>query len=116
MGENKMKNNNEKLYLGIDGKYYQRHELENAYFLVTGRKIWSEDKPMDNVKMFDVWVYDLMGISIKAIVNMNDVTYEEFLRANQKILAVRVYRDRNNCTLREAKEAIDKIQEEMEKK
>jgi hypothetical protein len=104
--------NNEKLYLGINGKYYQRYELENAYFLVTGRSLYDGDQPGD-FRMFDIWVHDLKGISLKAIVNVNDVSYEDFLRANQKILAVRIYRDRNNCTLREAKDAIDKMQEEM---
>lgn len=105
--------NNKKLYLGTDGKYYQSYELANAYFLATGRDIYDEDKPGDGVKMFDAWVYDLMGLSIKKIVNESDVSYEDFLRANQKLLAVKAYRERNNCTLREAKEAIDKIQETL---
>lgn len=102
-------NKNEKLYLGVDGKYYQRSELETAYFLVTGRNIYGEDKPGDGIKMFDCWVYDLMSVSIKSVVNMNDVPYENFLAANQKLLAVKAFRERNNCTLAEAKEAIDKI-------
>ena len=30
---------NEKLYLGVDGKYYQPYELANAYFLATGNSV-----------------------------------------------------------------------------
>lgn len=107
-----MKKNNEKLYLGVDGKYYQAYELANAYFLVTGNSIWV-DENLEHTKAFDVWIHDLMGLSLKKVVNMNDVSYEEFLKSNQKVLAVRTYRDRNNCTLREAKDFIDKLQEEM---
>ena len=111
-----MENNNTKLYLGTNGRYYKEHELATAFFLATGREIYDEDKPGVGIKMFDIWVYDLMGLSIKKIVDMNYVSYEELLAANQKILAVQIYRERNNCTLREAKEAIDKIDEEMEAK
>ena len=105
-------NNNEKLYLGTNGKYYQRYELANAFFFVTGRTLY--DDPGHD-KLLDLWIHELIGVSIEKIVNADDVSYEAFLEANQKILAVRIYRERNNCTLREAKEAIDKIQTEMEK-
>lgn len=105
--------NNEKLYLGINGRYYKWNELATAYFLCTGDNIWSSEIG-DTTKKFDIWVHDLIGLSIKKVVEMNEVAYEELLAANQKILAVQIYRERNNCTLREAKEAIDKMQEEME--
>jgi hypothetical protein len=105
-------NHNEKLYLGTNGKYYQRHEVECAYFLATGRDLYDINMTYD-AKMFDIWVYDLMGISIKAIVDIDDVQYEDLLSVNQKILTVRIYRERNNCTLRAAKELIDKLVEEM---
>ena len=107
--------NNKKLYLGVDGKYYKEHELATAYFLATGDDVWVNEMG-DATKKFDIWVHDLIGLSLKRIVNASEVSYEDFLRANQKILAVQVYRERNNCTLREAKEAIDKMQEEMEAK
>lgn len=103
----------EKLYLGTNGKYYQAHELYTAYFLATGDDIW-EDESGNHTKRFEIWVHDLIGLSIKKIVNMNDVSYEDLLRADQKLLAVRLYRERNNCLLREAKEAIDKIQTSFE--
>ena len=103
--------NNKKLYLGVDGKYYQRHELATAFFFVTGRNLY--DDPGHD-KLLDLWIHELIGASIEKIVNEDEVSYEDFLRANQKIMAVRVYRERNNCTLREAKEAIDKMQKEVE--
>jgi hypothetical protein len=87
-----------------------------AFFLATGREVYDESKPGDGTMMFDMWVRNLMGLSIKSVVNKNDVSYEDCLKSNQKILAVQIYRERNNCTLREAKDAIDKLQEEMEAK
>jgi hypothetical protein len=114
IGGIKMENNNEKLYLGTNGHYYKEHELAMAFFLATGREVYDEDKPGDSIKMFDAWVYDLMGLSIKNVVNKNDVSYEDCLKANQKILAIQLYRERNNCTLREAKDAIDELQKELE--
>ena len=104
---------NEKLYLGVDGKYYQEYELATAYFLSTGDDVWCNEGGY-TTKKFDIWVHDLLGLSIKKVVNESDVSCEDFLRANQKILAVRAYRDRNSSTLREAKEAMDKLQEELE--
>lgn len=107
---------NEKLYLGVNGRYYKEHELATAYFLTTGDCVWTSEIDDYHTKKFDIWVHDLIGLSIKKIVNMNDVSYEELLRGGQKILAVQVYRDRWNCTLREAKEAIDEIQAKLEAK
>ena len=104
--------NNEKLYLGTNGKYYQEHELHMAYFLATGNDILA-DETGRYTKQFEIWVYDLIGLSIKKVVNIDDVSYEDFLRADQKLLAVREYRNRNHCTLRDAKEAIDKILESI---
>ena len=105
--------NNEKLYLGINGKYYQKHELHMAYFLATGDDIWTDETGY-HTKRFEIWVHNLVGLSIKKVINIDDVSYEDFLRADQKLLAVREYRNRNHCTLRDAKEAIDKIQESLE--
>lgn len=107
--------NKNKLYLGTNGKYYQEYELATAYFLATGDDVWCDEDGY-TTKKFDIWVHELLGLSIKKVMNMNDVSYEDFLRANQKIMAVRLYRERNNCTLRDAKDAIDKIYAEMEEK
>jgi hypothetical protein len=113
LGGLKMVNTNEKLYLGTNGHYYKEHEIAMAFFLATGREIYDEDKPGDGIKMFDAWVYDLMGLSIKNVVNKNDVSYEDCLKAKQEILAVQLYRERNNSTLREAKDFIDELKEKL---
>ena len=106
---------NKKLYLGVNGIYYDEYEIARAYFLVTGDNVWI-DEFGTTTKKFDIWVHDLIGLSIKKIVNFEDVPYEDFMNAGQKIMAVKAYRERNNCSLREAKDAIDKIQEELEAK
>lgn len=104
-----MENTNKKLYLGTDGKYYNEYELMNAYFLCTGRIFGDENQPANNIKMFECWVHDLIGLSIEKIVNADDVTYEDFLRHGQKLLAVKAYRERNQCSLAKAKEYIDSL-------
>ena len=104
-----------KLYLAIDGKYYKEQELATAYFLCTGGKIFDEEKPGDGLKQFEIWVNDLIGWTIKKVVNMDDVPYEEFLKNDQKLLAVTAYRDRNKCTLREAKDFIDQLEKDLAK-
>ena len=101
---------NEKLYLGTNGKYYQEHEMHNAYFIATGNDVYSDSY---NQKRFEIWVYNLIGRSIQKAVDINDVTYHELITANQRLLAVRLYRERNNTTLREAKEAIDAMEKEV---
>ena len=101
---------NEKLYLGTNGKYYQEHEMHTAYFIATGNDVHSNSY---NQKRFEIWVYNLIGRSIQKTVDINEVTYNELLMANQKLLAVRLYRERNKTTLREAKEAIDEMEKEV---
>jgi hypothetical protein len=106
---------NNKLYLAVDGKYYKEHEIATAYFLCTGGKIFDEDKPGDGLKQFELWVNDLIGWTIKKVVDMDKIPYEDFLSRNQKLLAVSAYRTRNNCTLREAKDYIDTLELKLKK-
>ena len=101
---------NEKLYLGTNGKYYQEHEMHNAYFIATGNDVASDSY---NQKRFAIWVFNLTGRSIQKVIDINEVTYNDLIAANQKILAVRLYRERNKSTLREAKEAIDTMEKEV---
>ena len=105
---------NEKLYLGTNGKYYQRHELATAFFLATGCDI-SDFEDVNAGKRFDIWVHGLIGKSIERSVSIDEIAYEDFIKVGQKLLAVRTYRERNNSTLREAKEYIDNVEMNMKK-
>lgn len=100
----------ERLILCKNGKYYQPHEFRTAYYLSTGKDPYA----LDNEEDYDKWLKEKQGISIDKVVDVKDVTYEELLEGGQKIMAVRLYRERNNCTLREAKDSIDSIEENME--
>lgn len=98
----------EKLILCKNGKYYLPHDFRTAYYLSTGKDSF------DHEDEYNKWLKDKLGVSIDKIIDVKDVTYEELLEANQKIMAVRLYRERNNCTLREAKDSIDSMEENME--
>ena len=100
----------EKLILCKNGKYYQPHEFRTAYYLSTGKDPYA----IDNERDYEKWLKDKQNVSIDKVVDVKDVTYEELLDGNQKIMAVRLYRERNDCSLREAKDAIDAIEEGME--
>ena len=62
---------NEKLYLGVNGRYYQDYELANAYFLATGNDFYADENAS---KRFDIWVHDLIGLSIEKIVSSHSLS------------------------------------------
>lgn len=106
----------DKLYLGTNGRYYNEFEMHTAYFLATGDNVDAEENSVNHYKRFELWVHDLIGLSLQKIVDASEVSYEDFLASNQKLSAVRAYRERNNCTLREAKERIDDLAASLTKK
>ena len=106
-----MQSTNEKLYLGVNGKYYLRSELEKAYFLVHGKEYYDQNIAGASDKLLDLWIYDLLGLSIKSIVPIESVSCEDLIRANQDSLACRLYRMRNNCSLSIAYAAIKALRD-----
>ena len=90
-----------------NGRVVSECDVQKAYEITTG-KTYMYDNP-ECVR----WLYSLCGNSIVRARKKEDMTIEDFLDNGLIIEAVRLYRVQNDCSLREAKDAIDLIREQM---
>ena len=91
-----------------NGNIVAEYELHKAFEICTG-----ETYHYDSVA-YSKWLYSLLGNSIVKAMRDTDVDMMQFLKGNNIVAAVRLYRNSHDCTLLEAKEAIDKIRAEMQ--
>lgn len=91
-----------------NGKIVDEYDLKKAYEIVSGKMF------IDDAVGYSKFLYGLCGGSVVKAMNESDVSIEELIHGNAIIQAVRLYREKNGCGLREAKEAVDKIREEMQ--
>ena len=91
-----------------NGNIVDEYDMQKAFVIATGG-IYHY-----NSNEYSKWLYSLLGNSIVKAMRETEVDIMQFLKGNNIIAAVRLYRDTHNCTLREAKEAIDKIRTEMQ--
>ena len=91
------------LYKAKNGKLYLRFQLEEAFLITTGQ-IASE-----NEREFMLWMNSIWGKWIVETIRPESLSVEKLLCTGNKILAIKVYKEKNGCTLLEAKQAIDKI-------
>lgn len=90
-------------YKLANGNWVSRYDIEMAFYISTGAKYTTDGKE------FVRWLFPLLGESILAVEKAdNPELITELLKSRQKIMAMRVYRDLHDCTLTEAREAIDK--------
>ena len=86
------------------GNWVDRYDIETAFYISTGAKYTTDSKE------FASWLFPLLGESILAVKKVDDPELiEELLKSRQKIRAIKVYKDIHNCTLAEAKEAIERM-------
>lgn len=78
-------------------------DVVKAWCLLTGKIIDNEDDE-----------FEIAMKNMKAISAVIDPTYETLIKHNSEVLAVAKYREDNNCSLKEAKEAIDKLKFDIE--
>ena len=89
-------------YKLANGNWVDRYDIETAFDISTGAKY-----PTDS-KEFVRWLFPLLGESILAVKKADDPgLITELLKSRQKVRAIKVYKDLHNCTLAEAKEAIE---------
>lgn len=82
-----------------NGKIINSRDIANAFFIISGKYRWeSEGK-------YIRFLNSLYGKSIDCI--WNNPTVKEILNLGFKIDAIRLYREQNNSTLAEAKEAVE---------
>ena len=89
-------------YKLANGNWVDRYDIETAFYISTGAKYTADSKE------FVRWLFPLLGESILAVKKGDDPKLiEELLKSRQKIKAIKVYKDLHNCTLAEAKEAVE---------
>lgn len=90
-----------------NGNIVSEYEVHKAYEIATGNTFHYDSSD------FSRWLHSLLGKSIVKAMRETEVDIEHFLRGNNTIAAVRLYRDTHGCTLREAKDAVDEIKANM---
>ena len=91
-------------YKKADGSWITQDELETAFYCNTGIHRFS------NEKKFLRWLYPLLGKIIICATRSDDPELvTELLKSKQKYSAIAVYKNANHCTLKEARDAIERI-------
>lgn len=90
-----------------NGKIVDEYEVHRAFEICTG-----ETYRYDSVA-YSKWLHSMLGKSIIKAMRETEIDIAQFLKGNNTIAAVRLYRDTHGCTLREAKDAIDAIKASM---
>ena len=91
-------------YKKADGTWITQYEIETAFYLSTGVHRFS------NEKKFLRWLYPLVGKIIICAKRSDDPgLVAELLKSKQKYSAITVYKNINRCTLKEARDAIERM-------
>lgn len=90
-------------YKGKDGKWYTEYSLHQAYLFTTGKQY------NGNELGYYAWLKRIWGIFIIEEKSEDEMSIDELLANNQKVIAMKIYKANNNCTLLEAKAAINKM-------
>ena len=88
-----------------NGNIVDEYDVHKAFEICTGETYHYESIA------YAKWLYSMLGNSIIKAMRETEVDIAQFIKGNNIIAAVRLYRDVHNCTLREAKDAIDKMRE-----
>lgn len=91
-------------YKLANGNWVSRYDIEMAFYISTGAKYATDSKE------FVCWLFPLLGESILAVKKADDPKLiAELLKSRQKVRAMKVYKDLHDCTLKEAREAIERM-------
>lgn len=90
-----------------NGNIVAEYELHKAFEICTGETYHYESVA------YSKWLYSLLGNSIVKAMRDTDVDMMQFLKGNNIVAAVRLYRNSHDCTLLEAKKAVDEIRANM---
>ena len=96
-------------YKTTKGAIIRDCDLEQAFLIVTGSYRYKSEKN------YLLWLKSVWGNYIISAHNANELSVENLLRDGQKLLAIRVYSDQNNCTLAEAHRATGIAQSNISK-
>ena len=91
-------------YKKADGTWITQYEIETAFYLNTGVHRFS------NEKKFLRWLYPMLGKIIICAKRSDDPELvTELLKSKQKYSAITAYKNANRCTLKEARDAIERM-------
>ena len=88
-------------YLLTTERIITENDLRLAYEICCG------NTSNRNPEHYEKWIHTTLGI-VRSIPK-NEIDVEQLAKGGCKVEAVKMYRAKNCCTLREAKEAIDKM-------
>lgn len=89
-------------YKLANGNWVDRYDIERAFYISTGAKYTTDSKE------FVRWLFPLLGESVLAVKRADDPKlFAELLKSGQKVMAMKVYKDIHNCTLKEARDTIE---------
>lgn len=97
--------NDEIFYVLMDDHIVTRHEVDMAFYVTHGYH-----NTYRHEQEFLKWLYSLLGKTIKQLIPEYDMQVEK-LAQSRPILAVKLYRDRYGCTLREAREYVENLKD-----
>ena len=91
-------------YKLANGNWVDRYDIERAFYISTGAKYTTDSKE------FVRWLFSLLGESVLAVKRADDPKLvAELLKSRQKVMAMKVYKDIHNCTLKEARDTIERM-------
>ena len=91
-------------YKLANGNWVDRYDIERAFYISTGAKYTTGSKE------FVRWLFSLLGESVLAVKRADDPKlFAELLKSGQKVMAMKVYKDIHNCTLKEARDTIERM-------
>ena len=91
-------------YLLTTGRIVTERDLHTAYEICNG------SVPGTHPGHYEKWIHEIYGI-VRSMPK-EEVSVEDLIDGKCEIEAIKMYRENHKCTLREAKDAIDKIKEE----
>lgn len=91
-------------YKLANGNWVDRYDIERAFYISTGAKYTTDSKE------FVRWLFPLLGESVLAVKRADDPKlFAELLKSGQKVMAMKVYKDIHNCTLKESRDTIERM-------
>jgi ribosomal protein L7/L12 len=97
-------------YKQKNGIWIDEYDVKRAYYISTGKQVSIVDADKDYL----VWLYDKLGNSIVEVRRETDPFFvDELIKANQRLLAIKVLNRVYGFELVKAKEIVDKAEMEL---
>ncbi len=94
-------------YQTYDGKIIEREDIEDAFYIATGKHAETHEGE------FIRFLNDCFGKSVESYAHY---TPDDLIKKGYNVMAMRLYREENKCTLKEAVEEVRKHSENFQKK